>query len=155
MSNILKISEAASLGMHAMALLAKEPGALISTGEIASILDVSEAHLSKVLQRLQRTGYVQSTRGPRGGFKFARPAESITVGDIVRSVEGSLSPIRCVKCESGLVIEKGDGKICEKAPTCATRKAWVDVTKRLVSLFDSITLADILKAGKDKGLLPV
>ena len=96
MSNILKISEAASLGMHAMALLAKDPERLVSTGEIASILEVSEAHLSKVLQRLQRSGYVQSTRGPRGGFSLAKSPSRITLLDIFEALEGPLRPSNCL-----------------------------------------------------------
>lgn len=96
MSNILRISEAASLGMHAMALLSKDPARLVSTGEIASILDVSEAHLSKVLQRLQRTGYVQSTRGPKGGFSLAKDPNKITLLDVFEALEGPLEPTNCL-----------------------------------------------------------
>ena len=152
----VKMSTRGRFGLRSLLhLAARNDDGPVSVSEIAQEMDVSPDYLMQLFVKLRREGLLESVRGPRGGFKFARPAKSITVGDVVRSVEGSLSPIRCVKCESGLVIEEGDGKLCEKAPTCATRKAWVDVTKRLVNLFDSITLADILKTGKDKGLLPV
>lgn len=127
----------------------------VSVSEIAQEMDVSSDYLMQLFVKLRREGLLESVRGPRGGFKLARPAESITVGDIVRSVEGSLSPVHCVKEEPGRVIEEGNSKLCEKAPTCISRIAWVEITKKMVCLLDSMTLVDILKAGKEKGIPPV
>jgi Rrf2 family protein len=103
-------------------------------------MDVSSDYLMQLFVKLRREGLLESVRGPRGGFKLARPAGSITVGDIVRSVEGSLSPVHCVKEKPGRVIEEGDSKLCENAPTCISRMAWVEITKKMVSLLDSMTL---------------
>jgi DNA-binding IscR family transcriptional regulator len=64
MSNILKISEAASLALHTTVILAANPNRLVSTKKLASQLHASEAHLSKVLQRLEKADIVNSTRGP-------------------------------------------------------------------------------------------
>jgi len=96
MSNILKISEAASLAMHAAVLLADGSGAQKSTREIADLLRASEAHLSKVLQRLTKAGIVRSTRGPRGGFVLAKPAGDLTLLDVYESMEGSFEPAVCI-----------------------------------------------------------
>ncbi|MCK4620269.1 MAG: Rrf2 family transcriptional regulator, partial [Desulfobacterales bacterium] len=67
MSNIIKISEAASMAIHAMVFLASESGRIVPSREIATTLRSSEAHLSKVMQRLAKAGLVSSTRGPKGG----------------------------------------------------------------------------------------
>ena len=96
MANMLKISEAASLAMHTMVLLAANPERVISTRETAETLGVSEAHLSKVLQRLTRAGLVESTRGPKGGFRPSRPTDEITLLDVYESIEGRLVPKTCL-----------------------------------------------------------
>jgi len=75
MNSVLRISEAASLAMHAMMALAAQPEHRRSAQDLARQLDVSLAHLAKVLQRLAKAGYVASTRGPKGGFTLALPAD--------------------------------------------------------------------------------
>ena len=96
MSNMLKISEAASLALHSTVLLAANPDELISTREIAAILHVSEAHLSKVLQRLTRAGIVRAIRGPKGGFRLAKSAHETTLLDVYESIEGTFTPSKCL-----------------------------------------------------------
>ena len=96
MHNILRISEAASLAMHTAVLLATTPDRLTTTKEIAQTLKVSEAQLSKVLQRLSRAGLVRPIRGPRGGFMLTRNANKITLQEVYEAVEGSLPPANCL-----------------------------------------------------------
>ena len=97
MSNIVKISEAASLALHAALLLAGgEAEQLQGTGEMARQLGVSEAHLSKVLQRLHRHGLLVSVRGPQGGFKLARPAAEISLLELYEAIEGALEVTHCL-----------------------------------------------------------
>lgn len=96
MAGVLKISEAASLGLHAMLVLAKETQRLFSAGDLSQILKVSEAHLAKVLQRLARVGLVKSTRGPHGGFALGRPANNISLLDVYQAIEGPLQPVECL-----------------------------------------------------------
>ena len=97
MKNALNISEAYSLALHAMAYIASQgKGRSISAHEISSRLGVSEAHLSKVLQRLTRAGILRSSRGPGGGFSLSRPEKDITLLDIYESVEGPLKLADCL-----------------------------------------------------------
>ena len=93
---MLRISEAASLAMHAMVLLAKNAHRVVSTREIAGTLKVSEAHLSKVLQRLTRTGLLKSVRGPRGGFLLDGLAGDITLLQVYEAIEGPLTTRTCL-----------------------------------------------------------
>ena len=95
-SSLLKISEAASLALHTMAILACNPGQTISTREIAGQLKVSEAHLAKVLQRLGRAGLVKSQRGPGGGFVLGREPGEISLLDIYEVTEGPLPGRNCL-----------------------------------------------------------
>lgn len=94
MANMFRISEAASLGMHMMALLAGSPGRLLTAREAAITLRASEAHLSKVLQRLSRAGLVRSARGPGGGFTLSRG--DITLLEVFEAVEGPLDFSGCL-----------------------------------------------------------
>ncbi len=96
MQHLLRISEAASLAMHTMGVLAAEPGRLISTREMAQRLKVSEAHLAKVMQRLGRAGLVRSQRGPKGGFSLLRRPEDITLLEVYEATEGPLREQGCL-----------------------------------------------------------
>ena len=107
-SPLLRFSEAVSIALHAMVLLAGRAQERISTAQIASVLDVSEAHLSKVLQRLAKAGLTQSVRGPKGGFLIGAPAEAITLLAVYEAIEGTLEPSHCLfarpVCRGGCIL---------------------------------------------------
>lgn len=96
MTTILRISDAASLGMHAAILIAAAGEERLSASKMADEMDVSEAHLAKVLQRLARAGLVRSARGPGGGFVLGRPADAIRLMDVYEAVEGSFGSESCL-----------------------------------------------------------
>ena len=94
---MLRISEAASLGFHALAYLAcAEDGKPQSVAHLAKVLSVSEAHLSKVLQRLAKHGLTISRRGPRGGFLLARDPAEIPLLTIYEAIDGPLKANTCL-----------------------------------------------------------
>lgn len=95
-ANVLRISEAASLALHTVVMLAARPDRPVSTPEIASVFRVSEAHLAKVLQRLSRAGLVRSVRGPKGGFFLEREADELTLLDVYEAIEGPLPSSECL-----------------------------------------------------------
>jgi Rrf2 family protein len=96
MDNILKISEAASLAMHACTYLAKQNGVKASTKEIAQVLGASEHHLAKVMQRLAKAGLVIPARGPKGGFTLARAPRKISLLNIYEAIEGDFGASNCL-----------------------------------------------------------
>lgn len=107
MSGILKISEAAVLALHAMMFIANHTDHMVSTREIASVHHASEAHLSKVMQRLVKAGYINSIRGPKGGFELRKETGSITLLELYELFEG---PIELKNCLIGFPV--CDGKMC-------------------------------------------
>ena len=121
MSGILRISEAAVLAIHTAALLGAREGDILTTREIASFLGASEAHLSKVLQRLARSGLVASVRGPRGGFTLSRPAADVTLLQVYEAIDGPLAESGCLleapvcngQCIMGDVLTKVDAIVRE------------------------------------------
>lgn len=96
MPRALKISEAAAIALHSAALIAAAQDKLLSARAIAARFQVSEAHVSKVLQRLVKAGLASSLRGPRGGFGLARPAEEITLLAVYEAIEGPIEPAACL-----------------------------------------------------------
>jgi len=96
MSNVMKLSDAASIAIHAAVYLAAQTPKVCSAPDIARALHVSQAHLIKVLQRLTRAHLVTASRGPKGGFSLARPADSITLKEVFEGIEGELTPVRCL-----------------------------------------------------------
>jgi len=96
MATALKLSEAASLALHAMVFLAAHPGRRWSARALARKLRGSEAHLAKVLQRLVKAGLVDSARGRNGGFKLARAQSRIRLIDVYQAVEGKLARGHCL-----------------------------------------------------------
>lgn len=104
MNGIAHISEAASLAMHSMAVMASRND-LTSAGEISARLGASEHHLAKVLQRLAKSGLIRSTRGPRGGFTLALRGDAITLLDVYEAIDGPLGDGVCLlgkkSCKKG------------------------------------------------------
>lgn len=96
MTSMLRISDAASLAIHTMAVLAQAEGRLVTTHEIAEELGVSENHLAKVRQRLAKSRLVSATRGPRGGFKLCEAPDKITLMRVYEAIEGEYKPEKCL-----------------------------------------------------------
>jgi len=95
MADLVPMSEATALALHAMALIAKADCPL-SAGAIAQALQASEAHVAKVLQILTRAGFLISKRGPDGGYTLARPKSQIRLLDIYETFEGKSRQDRCL-----------------------------------------------------------
>ena len=96
MPNPLGISDAGSLGLHAMAYLARNQGIMISIHQIATELGVSEHHLAKVCRMLSKAGLIEAARGPKGGLRLKRPAGEIALLDIYETIQGPLDPPACL-----------------------------------------------------------
>ena len=89
MSRLVHISEAASLAIHSLALIASTTTRL-NARKIAEILHVSQNHLAKILQVLAKNEYLESNRGPGGGFIFSKKADEISMLEIYQLIEGSV-----------------------------------------------------------------
>ena len=102
MVGILNLSEGSTIALHAVLHLAKGGGKTITTAEAADVMKVSAAHLSKIFQRLAKSGIVKPVRGPKGGYLLSRPLTEIRLFDVFEAIEGPLklgrgagAPQRC------------------------------------------------------------
>ena len=110
MADLVSMSEATALGLHAAAVLALAEGPT-PTAAVASALQASEAHVSKVLQRLTRAGVLRSKRGRTGGYSLARCPSAIRLLDVYQALEGPIRQGRCLfpkpRCGQGTCILGG------------------------------------------------
>lgn len=96
MQSVLKISEAASIGLHAMTYIAFHSNEPATTKDIANNFEVSVNHLSKVLQRLVKADLLKSIKGPLGGFELTKKCEDITFLEIYEAIDGKINTGCCL-----------------------------------------------------------
>ncbi|HOW31470.1 MAG TPA: Rrf2 family transcriptional regulator [Bacteroidales bacterium] len=94
MARIVTYSEAASIGMHGLVLIARA-GEVINVQKIAEITNSSKHHVAKVMQRLVKDGFLQSSRGPQGGFILNADPKQLTLLQIYESIEGEVKVLNC------------------------------------------------------------
>jgi Rrf2 family protein len=131
MKNIIQISEAASLALHGTGLLAYN-GRRMSIHEMSEIINASEAHLSKVFQRLVREGLVRSVRGPGGGFELTRAPEEITLLEVYSAIEGIPSSDTCLLRSATCPFKK-----------CIFGDLIKDLTQRFLEHLENTTLGEL------------
>lgn len=131
--SILKISEASIIALHALMELAKNKDRLLSVKEMAEKLDVSANHLSKVLQRLCKVGFVKSIKGFNGGFRICIEPEELTFMEIYEMFDGKLRDANCL-------LHKVP---CKKNCIFGTMVATINTEVR--EKFSNTTLAELIK----------
>ena len=123
-------------GLKMMFELAKKHGSgTMSLKDIAKNQELSETYLEQLISHLRKAGLVNSIRGAQGGYALSREPAEITVGDIIRTLEGPLAPSDCVM---------DNEPECAKAGYCVTRPIWEKIMDSINSVIDSITLQDMI-----------
>jgi Rrf2 family cysteine metabolism transcriptional repressor len=136
-------STKAEYGVRVMAHLAKRGGYdPISLGTIADAEGLPLAYLEHLVQRLRKAGLVESRRGAHGGYTLAREAETITMAEVVRALEGEIAPIECITADAdgALVCSREDH---ENGEPCPTKLLWTRVQGSIVRTLTDMTLADL------------
>lgn len=137
----MKLSTKGRYGLRALIDLAvySEESA-VSISSIAAREQISESYLEQLVAKLRKAGLVTSIRGAGGGYKLARPAQEISVGDILRALEGNLEAVKC----AGLDAEKG----CEEADFCVTKYVWRKINESITQAVDEIKLSQLVEESK-------
>ena len=111
-------------------------GRAANTREIAEQYDIPVELLAKILQKLVRENLLLSTSGPTGGYRLARPPETVTVGEVVKIVDGAPALAQCMRADSA---------VCPQQEKCAIRAPLAAINSRILALLDCITLAEIAR----------
>ena len=137
-------------GLKAMVYLAQfPPGRPVPVVEIASTQQIPKKFLDAILSELRNAGFVNSKMGKGGGYMLARTASQISVGEIIRVIDGPLAPLPCA---SKTRYRRCDD--CLDETKCAVRLVMLDAQRALSQVLDSCTLAQMREmAGSDLELV--
>lgn len=139
----MKISTKGRYGLRTMIDLAINYNAgFIPLKDIAKRQEISEKYLEQIMTPLNRSGLVKSVRGAQGGYSLNYPAEKITVGTVLRALEGSLSPVDCIDRENS----------CTRSEECMSIFVWKKLKNAIDDVVDNITLSDLVKLGDEMKL---
>jgi len=132
----MKFSAKEQYGLRVMAELARKRGrGPTPLNQIAEVEGLPLPSLEQIVIPLRQAGLVQSLRGAHGGYLLGRRPEAITIGDIIRALEGTIVPIPCVAKDSCTP--------CGREDVCVARNVWERVRDRLEDTLDKMTLADL------------
>lgn len=129
----MRLTGFTDLGLRALMRLAGDPGRSFTTEEIASEFAISRHHLTKVVGNLARAGYVTTQRGAAGGFRLARAADTISLGEVVRTLESHQALVECFRA---------DGGACVLTPRCRLKRRLAAAREAFLRSLDATTLAD-------------
>jgi Rrf2 family protein len=122
-----------------LGIAAKVERPLLRVTELAAAESLPVKFLEQVMQQLRENGYVESVRGKHGGYRLAKPAKQIHIGQIVRLIDGPLAPIGCV---SQTAYEPCN---CPDEAHCGLRLLMLDVRNAIAAILDRYTLADVVE----------
>lgn len=133
----LKLSTKGRYGLRAMidlAINSKEQK--VSIKSISERQEISENYLERIIAVLKKEGYVTSSRGSQGGYSLTKEPKVISVGDILRALEGDLNPVDCSLTN--------DEKTCNEAEFCVTKFVWKRISDSINDVVNNITLQDMV-----------
>ena len=135
----MKLTTKGRYGLRAVIDLAKyakkEP---VSLSDVAERQGISISYLEQLIAKLKKAGIVQSTRGAQGGYSLAKNPEEISVGEILRALEGSLSPVDCSAVD-------GEGETeCSASNFCVTKYVWKRINDSINDTVNNIFLSELL-----------
>jgi Rrf2 family protein len=133
------LSMKAKYALRACMVLARNEKKLMQTRTIAKEAEVPHKFLEAILSDLKGNGVVISKRGMLGGYSLSKPADVITIGDIIRIMDGPLAPIRCASVSGYQPCED-----CPDEGKCAIRNVMMDVRIAIAGVLDQRTVKDML-----------
>jgi Rrf2 family protein len=110
---------------------------------IAERQAISEPYLEQLMSAMRKSGLVRSLRGAQGGYVLARKPDDISIGDIVRAMDGPIAPVDC------LLADEGQAESCQKSAGCIRRKVWAKMRDSINETLDGMTLGDLSRESAD------
>ena len=129
----MRLTSFTDFALRTLMRLAGEPARSFATSEISAEFGISRNHLAKVVRDLADSGFIATQRGAGGGFVLARPAQSITLGEVVRKLEGDSALVECFRA---------DGGACVLTPRCLLKARLAAAREAFMRELDRTTLAE-------------
>lgn len=130
----MKLTAYSNYALRSLQLAALKSPDLIRVDDVVKVHGLARPHIVKIVHELGRAGYLETQRGRGGGFKLAKPAEDIIIGDVVRLTEGPLELVECFN---------PDVNTCPLIGICKLSRALQKATRAFMDVLDDLTLADI------------
>lgn len=130
----MRLNLATDYGLRVLMYLLARPDERARVEAMAETFAVSSHHLTKVVQRLSRAGFVATYRGRSGGIVLARQPEDINLGDVIRALEADFALVECF-------LEEGNS--CCLSPSCRLRGVIGEALDAFMDTFSRYTLADL------------
>ena len=116
--------------------MAQQPSErLVLVSEISRNQNIPETFLAKIFQRLSKAGLLRSSRGSKGGFSLGKPANEITMREVIEAIEGPIALNRCLRREGE----------CEEEEVCPIHQVWEKAQERFLEILDRTTMEDLAK----------
>jgi Rrf2 family nitric oxide-sensitive transcriptional repressor len=129
----MRLTAFTDYGLRALMRLAGEPDNVLTTAELARELDISRHHLTKVVGELADGGFIATQRGAGGGFRLARPATRISLGEVVRRLEARHAIVECFR---------SDGGACTLLARCRLKGRLAAAAEAFLAELDKSSLAE-------------
>jgi len=131
----MKFSTKGTYGLRAVVELAIRYGeGPVSLAAVATEQGISEAYLEQLMRSLKKAGLVATTRGKSGGYLLTKAPSEISVGEVLRALEGSTDVVGCVG---------SDANVCENACTCSARPLFLKLQSRINAVLDETTVGEL------------
>jgi len=130
----MKLTSYTNYALRSLQLAAIKSPALVRVDDVVKIHNLSKPHVMKIVHQLGRAGYLDTVRGRGGGFRLARSADRIIVGDVVRLTEGPLDVVECFNPVKNT---------CPLIGICVLSRKVQEATAAFMAVLDDLTIADI------------
>ncbi|MCX8021573.1 MAG: Rrf2 family transcriptional regulator [Syntrophorhabdaceae bacterium] len=135
----MKISTQIRYGIRSLCDIASNSAGMpVQVKCISERQKISPRYIEQIFQKLKKAGIIKSVRGPTGGYFLGKRPDEISVGDVIRAIEGK--DIQLVQCVSQ---RKGSKKACERYGKCAASEIWGNASRMLMEYFNSITISQM------------
>jgi Rrf2 family iron-sulfur cluster assembly transcriptional regulator len=137
----MKLSTKGRYGLRAMIDLAVYGrGEAVPLASVAERQHISVGYLEQLMAKLKKAGLIISTRGAMGGYQLSKKPDEISVGDILRALEGSLNAVEC----PGLSKEDG----CQESDFCVTKYVWQKMNESITKTVDEMKLSELAEQNR-------
>lgn len=144
----MKITTQIQYGVRSLCDIAyNSAGSPAQVRSISERQGISPRYIEQIFQKLKKGGIIKSLRGPAGGYFLTRRPEDITVGDVIRAVDGK--SIQLVACKGD---KRGPRRACERLEKCVVSDIWGEASKKLMDYFDSVSLDQICEEARERGV---
>lgn len=136
---MIKFSTRGEYGIRMVVEIARHYGrGPVALSEVARSEDLPLAYLEQLVGRLRKAGLLESRQGAHGGYELTRSPQEVTIGDVLRALEGPISPMICASETPDSLIE------CERQSSCTVTTVWTRVRDAVAEALDAITVAELV-----------